>query len=146
MLDEMPLTPNGKVDRKRLPAPEKLHDEARRERVAPRTPTEETLHGIWREVLGVEQMSVEENFFELGGHSLLATQVVSRMREAFGVEVPLRALFEAVTIERLAEAVEEQQRRGAALQVPAIGRVSRQQYKVATAEGAVGEEVGASRH
>jgi amino acid adenylation domain-containing protein len=140
VLEEMPLTPNGKVDRKRLPAPEKLHAEERRERIAPRTPTEEALHGIWSEVLGVEQMGVDENFFELGGHSLLATQVVSRVREAFGVEVPLRALFEAVTIERLAEAVEEQRRRGAALQVPAIGRVSRQQYRVATAGGAAAKD------
>src|SRR3712207_8438038 len=93
VLEALPLTPNGKVDRKALPEPEYAADADRY--VAPRTGVEEVLAGIWAEGLRLERGGVEESFFELGGHSLLATRVVSRVHEAFGVEVPLRALFEA---------------------------------------------------
>jgi amino acid adenylation domain-containing protein len=103
-LGEMPVTANGKVDRKRLPEVEGV------ERVegvgadqGPRTAEEEMVKGIWEQVLKVEGMGVEENFFELGGHSLLATQVMSRVREVFGVEMPLRALFESPTVAGLAK-------------------------------------------
>ncbi|HEU4561408.1 MAG TPA: non-ribosomal peptide synthase/polyketide synthase [Longimicrobium sp.] len=107
-LDALPLTPAGKVDRKALPAPEfALLEE---QSVAPRTPSEEVLAGIWAEVLRLERVGVEESFFELGGHSLLATRVVSRIREAFAVEVPLRALFEGPTVAELAGRVEELRR------------------------------------
>ncbi len=93
-LEEMPLTPSGKVDRRRLPAPGRERAEGD-SFVAPRTPVEEVLCGIWAEVLGVGRVGADDNFFESGGHSLLATQVVSRVRSAFGVELPLRALFES---------------------------------------------------
>jgi acyl carrier protein len=96
-LEEMPLTPNGKVDRKALALREDVGERAE-ESVLPRTAVEELLASIWAGVLRVASVGVEENFFELGGHSLLATQVMSRVREVFGVEVPLRSLFEQPTV------------------------------------------------
>jgi amino acid adenylation domain-containing protein/FkbM family methyltransferase len=103
-LDELPLTPNGKLDRQALPARE--HAPASTES-RPRTPVEEVIAGIWAEVLKVREVSVTNNFFELGGHSLLATQVISRIRAALGVDVPLRLMFERLTVRSLAEALEE---------------------------------------
>src|SRR5262249_43131379 len=93
MLDAFPLTENGKLDRRALPAPPGAGSELDHGRIAPRTPTEQTLVEIWSQVLGVEQVGVNDNFFELGGHSLLATQAISRVRAAFEVELPLRELF-----------------------------------------------------
>jgi amino acid adenylation domain-containing protein len=101
VLDSMPLTPSGKVDRRALPAPD-VTAAAAATRVPPRTPAEELVAGIWESVLGVRP-GVHDNFFETGGHSLRATQVVSRIREAFGIDLPLRALFEAPTVAGLAE-------------------------------------------
>ncbi|HYR10453.1 MAG TPA: condensation domain-containing protein, partial [Longimicrobium sp.] len=105
VLETFPVTPNGKVDRAALPAPD-----ARGSRegayVAPRTPAEERMAGIWAQVLGVERVGAEDHFFDLGGHSLLATQLVSRVREAFRTELPLRVVFEAPTLSELARRVE----------------------------------------
>ncbi|HST57241.1 MAG TPA: amino acid adenylation domain-containing protein, partial [Longimicrobium sp.] len=107
-LERLPLTQSGKLDRKALPAPELASAEERY--VAPRTPAEEVLAEIWAETLRLERVGAEDNFFELGGHSLLATRVVSQVREAFGVELPLRALFEGPTVAELAGRMEEMRR------------------------------------
>jgi amino acid adenylation domain-containing protein len=105
VLDAVPLTPNGKVDRRRLPAPElPASQESRFEAL---TPIEGIVAGIWSDALGLPRVGVGDNFFELGGHSLLATQVLSRLQRAFGIELPLRRLFEVSTLADLALAVEE---------------------------------------
>ncbi|MFP2902691.1 non-ribosomal peptide synthetase, partial [Corallococcus sp. 4LFB] len=120
VLEALPLTPNGKLDREALPAPEASAQE-REAYAPPGTPTEELLAGLWADVLRVERIGREDDFFALGGHSLLATQLVSRIRSAFGIELPLRALFEAPSLTRLALRVEEalQAAEGIALPPPA---------------------------
>jgi amino acid adenylation domain-containing protein len=118
-LKELPLTNNGKVNRKALPRPEA--EQAAKTIEQPRTVTEEIVAGVWKEVLRLPQVGIDENFFELGGHSLLATQVVSRLRALFEAELPLRSLFEAPTIRKLAQQI-EQARHSAA---PVITRVDR---------------------
>ena len=107
-LDSLPLTPNGKVDRCALPAPELTQLDRGSAFTLPRTATEEILVGIWSQTLGIAQLSIHDNFFELGGHSLLATQVTSRLRDALGVELSVRCLFEAPTIAQLATQIEAQ--------------------------------------
>jgi len=112
MLDALPLTANGKVDRRALPAPGAIRPELAASFVAPRTAVEGVLAGIWAEVLRVDRVGVHDNFFELGGHSLLATRLISRMNDAFRLELPLRALFDAPTISGMVVALEQ---RGVAL-------------------------------
>jgi acyl carrier protein len=103
-LDALPLTPNGKLDRKALPAPDFAPAEERY--MAPRTPTEQALADIWAETLRVERVGVTESFFQLGGHSLLATMMVARVQQVFGVEVPLRAIFDEPTVAEMAARVD----------------------------------------
>ncbi len=105
VLDALPLTTTGKVDRNALPEPEQARPELAQVYVAPRTAVEEVICGVFSEVLQVEPVGVRDNFFELGGHSLLATRVSSWLRETFQVELPLRKVFEAATVERLAQAI-----------------------------------------
>jgi acyl carrier protein len=105
MLDTLPLTPNGKVDRGALPAPDQSRPEQEVPFVPPHTPTEKTIAEIWAQVLKLDKVGIYDNFFDLGGHSLLATQVVSRIRSAFNLELPLRSLFEKPTVAGLAEAI-----------------------------------------
>ncbi|MGH7833991.1 MAG: non-ribosomal peptide synthetase, partial [Candidatus Binatia bacterium] len=105
-LDSLPLTPSGKMDRKALPAPDSSRPELDNRFVAPRTPGERSLAKIWAEVLKLEKVGIHDNFFDLGGHSLLATQVISRLRDAFRIDLPLRSLFESPTVAGLAECIE----------------------------------------
>jgi amino acid adenylation domain-containing protein len=108
-LDVLPLTSSGKVDRKALPSPDPSDLRSQNSYVEPRTPVEQGLVEIWEEVLGLERIGIHDDFFELGGHSLLATRVVSRARGAFGVELPLRYLFETPTVAGLALSVTQMQ-------------------------------------
>jgi acyl carrier protein len=105
-LKALPLTSNGKVDRRALPAPAQTREELATAHVAPRSSLEQTLAAIWSDILGLSGIGIDDDFFELGGHSLLATQLISRLRDAFQVELPLRYVFEARTIARLAEQIE----------------------------------------
>ena len=117
MLEAIPKTPNGKVDRRALPVPELSREHSATFAIA-RTPIEEMLALIWADVLGVELVGVLDNFFTLGGHSLLATQVISRVRTTMSVELPLRSLFEAPTIAELAQYIAQWQRDSKQLSAP----------------------------
>jgi len=126
LLPKLPLTSNGKIDRKALPEPEQVQTKAY---VAPRTPTEEVVANIWAEVLRRDKISIEGNFFDLGGHSLLATQVISRVREHFHVELAMKILFEQPTVAGLAEAITSAQQSGTDEADSAIVPVGRDAYR-----------------
>jgi amino acid adenylation domain-containing protein len=124
-LKKLPLTLNGKINHRALPTLEEARERVRREYVAARSATEEILAQIWADVLGVNQIGVHDNFFELGGHSLLATQIISRIREAFKVEMSLRSLFESPTVSALAQTVETAMRDGQGDTLPPVVPVPR---------------------
>jgi hypothetical protein len=107
-LDQLPLTPNGKVDRRALPAPDFAVAAVSR---APRTVREQVLCGLFAEVLGVEQVGIDDNFFDLGGHSLTGTQLASRVRAVLGEDLGVQAVFEAPTVADLVRWIDD----GAAL-------------------------------
>jgi acyl carrier protein len=123
-LPKLPLNANGKIDRQALPKPEDVKG-AKKEAVAPRTPSEEVVAAIWEEVLKRDSIGVEDNFFEIGGHSLLATQIASRLREHFQIPVPVRAVFEAPSIAELAKRMDTARREDQGLVPPAITPVPR---------------------
>jgi non-ribosomal peptide synthetase component F len=106
VLDKLPLTANGKVDRNALPEPGDIRDSQGGEHTAPRTELERQLAQIWAEVLKLERVGIHDNFFDLGGHSLMATQVVSRIREQLNVELPLSEMFGYPTVAGLAQKIE----------------------------------------
>jgi acyl carrier protein len=108
-LDSLPLTTNGKIDRRRLSEISKPGSQTDDNFVAPRTQLEEDLAGLWAEILKVERVGINDNFFDLGGHSLLATRLIFKLREHFNVELPLRALFEAPTIATIAPVIVQSQ-------------------------------------
>ncbi|HYP30133.1 MAG TPA: amino acid adenylation domain-containing protein [Blastocatellia bacterium] len=119
-IESIPVMPNGKVDRRALPPIDEVRREKDSSYVRPKTAIEEVLAGIWEQVLGVRQVGAQDNFFDLGGHSLNATQVISRAREAFQVDLPLRALFETPTLSQLGRAIEAARKAAAGLDLQPI--------------------------
>jgi amino acid adenylation domain-containing protein len=118
ILEALPLTANGKIDRRALPPP-KSSSKPSDKYVAPRTPIEDILVNVWSEILKVEKVSINDNFFELGGHSLLATQLVAQIRDRLKVELPLRQLFNSATLAELAQGLEQLKQEKSPI-VPAI--------------------------
>jgi amino acid adenylation domain-containing protein len=106
LLDTMPLTPNGKIDRRALPAPDRTGAESANSSIAPSTPTETVVALIWTKVLNLQQVGIHDNFFELGGHSLLAVQIISRISEKFEIDLPLSYLFQSPTIAALSQSID----------------------------------------
>ena len=113
------------MDRKALPNPSEAQAEATSGYIAPRTPVEEMLAAIWMQVLGVSRVSVRDSFFQLGGHSLLATRIISRVRGAFNIELPLPVLFEKPTLAGQAESIEVALKAGTGVAAPGIERIAR---------------------
>ncbi|HEX6045328.1 MAG TPA: amino acid adenylation domain-containing protein [Pyrinomonadaceae bacterium] len=131
ILDALPLLANGKIDRRALPAPEAARPDLPHPFVAPKTPVETSLAGIWSDLLGLPQVGINDNFFDLGGHSLMTTQLISRVRELFKVEVPLRQVFQQPTIAELAIVIDEMQNTAAPRELPKIVRVDREARRLA---------------
>jgi amino acid adenylation domain-containing protein len=125
LVDAWPLTANGKIDRRSLPSPDQTRLELEADYVVASNPIEEKLVLIWSEVLVVQQIGVHDNFFNLGGHSLLATQVISRVRDAFNVELPLSCLFSNPTVAGLAESIQTKLQSANIIEYPPIHPVSR---------------------
>ncbi|MEH2366202.1 amino acid adenylation domain-containing protein [Nostoc sp.] len=128
ILDSLPLTPNGKVDRQNLPASDRARPDLEETFIAPRNSTEETLFSIWAQLLGLEQIGINDNFFNLGGHSLIAAQILSRIRESFQVELFFHHIFANPTIAGLTVLIEQHSQLKQQLQRPAMQRISRSGY------------------
>ncbi len=120
VLEALPLTAGGKVDRRALPAPDSARPEVDAGYAAPRNPVQEVLAGIWSELLGVERVGVDDDFFQLGGHSLLVARLAARVRQVFAVELSMVEVFKTPTVAGLAEAVERAQRGDAAKELPEL--------------------------
>lgn len=125
-MEALPLTPNGKINRKALPEPEQSRSAIQAARTLPSGIVEELLAGVWSQILKIEGVAAEENFFEAGGHSLLAMQVLSRVRDLFGVDLPVRSFFEAPTLAGLAASIKLAQERQAGTSEPLIKRMEEQ--------------------
>jgi amino acid adenylation domain-containing protein len=119
ILDALPLTANGKIDRRALPPPESSSEPSEKY-VAPRNPIEDILVNVWSEILKVEKVGINDNFFELGGHSLLATKLVAQIRDRLKVELPLRQLFNSATLAELAQGIEQLKQEKSDTIIPAI--------------------------
>jgi len=105
-LDEMPLTPTGKIDQKRLPIPEHSRLNVSAVYEPPRNPIEETLITIWTDILGIEGIGIHDNFLELGGDSLTSTRIISKIRETMNIRLTFNEIFNAVTIAEMAELIQ----------------------------------------
>lgn len=116
-MEVLPLTPNGKLDLKALPI---LSEQSAENTVYPRTPLEELIASVWRQVLGIKEIGVQDSFFELGGHSLLATQVVSRLQEVFQIKLPVRELFEYSTVEALSKRIDQLRKGSEKREIPPL--------------------------
>jgi aspartate racemase len=134
VLERLPLTANGKLDRAALPAPEAGRLEGGQSYRAPETATERALAEIWGELLGRPSVGLDDDFFELGGHSLLATQVVSRVRDRLARELPLRSIFESPSIAALAKALEVSAPAAAQSPAPALRPAARAAYRIAAGQ------------
>jgi pyochelin synthetase len=106
LVEDLPLTANGKIDRAALPVPWELEADRVRVFTMPTTVVEKTVAGIWQQLLGVDRVSVDDNFFDLGGDSLVATQLVAQLRQVFNVELPIRSVFETLTVAGVARTIE----------------------------------------
>jgi acyl carrier protein len=136
VMDALPLTENGKVDRRALPVPPLRPDDA--PPAEPRTEVERVMAAVWMEVLRTDAVYLSDNFFDLGGHSLLASQVVTRVREALGVELPLTRIFDAPTLAQLSAVVEEAQLEAMAALMDDLDELSDEQVlALLEAEGAL---------
>ncbi|WP_071189198.1 non-ribosomal peptide synthetase [Trichormus sp. NMC-1] len=124
VLEKIPLTPNGKINRRGLPAPERIQQSEANTSLT-LTPVQEMLAGIWADILDIKQVGIYDNFFELGGHSLLATRVISQIRKAFQIELPLRCLFASPTVSELAKEIEKATKAELKLNLPTIKPASR---------------------
>jgi acyl carrier protein len=129
LIDKIPLNANRKIDRKALPAPQKKSVDLVQQFVAAQTDTEKKLESIWSEVLQLSPVGKLDNFFALGGHSLMAIQVISRIRKLFGVELPLRALFENPSIAELAPVIESNLKSSISVEVPLVP-VNREAFRI----------------
>lgn len=138
ILDALPLNANGKLDYAKLSIWSQSDEDVESRWTPPRTPLEETIAGIFRQVLELERIGIHENFFRLGGHSLLATRAIMRINETFGISLPLRHLFEYTTVAKLAAAIEEGGLTGVQSKPPTIQRVERRAMPSPVADGASG--------
>ncbi|HEY0512064.1 MAG TPA: amino acid adenylation domain-containing protein [Thermoanaerobaculia bacterium] len=125
VLESLPLTPSGKVDRRALPAPDQSRPDVDAGYAAPRNPVQEVLAELWSELLGVERVGIDDDFFQLGGHSLLVAKLAARIRQVFGVELSLVAVFKKPTVAELADAVERAERGSAGSELPDLPPIER---------------------
>jgi acyl carrier protein len=128
-LAALPLTPQGKVNRRALPDPAGGREALEQEYVAPRTAVEKRLARLWAELLQLDRVGLRDGFFDLGGHSLLATRLMMRIRQAFGVELALRVMFEAPTVEGMARALGASAGPESGRPKPALRRTSRAEHR-----------------
>jgi acyl carrier protein len=131
-LDSLPLTANGKLNVRELPAPEPTRPELNVNYRGPRTPIEKMLCDLWIELLDVESVGIDDNFFDLGGHSILGTVMISSVRKQINVDLPVRSIFELPTVAELASLISEIKARGVETESLPIARVSRVPQRMTT--------------